>query len=188
LTRCFLAIDLPAAIKERLAGQIRFLSPGTSGIKWVDARQIHLTLKFFGAVSAEALEQIDKVTREVAIIIKPFGLTLKGVGGFPHIRRPRVIWAGLGRDLEALQTLVGELESAYRRIGIPKEDRPFHPHLTLGRNKTNQPNEKLFQRLSGWGQEESESFRVGELILFSSELKPAGPIYRTIGSYPLGVE
>lgn len=185
MIRAFLAIDLPTAIKEELAEQIQIFSPGTSGIKWADARQIHLTLKFFGSISSEIVDKINQCTQKVTLEIQPFGLTLRGVGGFPHIRRPRIIWAGLGRDLEALLTLVEELEIAYEQIGIAREDRSFHPHLTLGRNKTNQPNEKLFQRLSGWTGEESEPFGVEEIILYKSDLKPLGPIYSKICSFPL---
>jgi 2'-5' RNA ligase len=185
MIRSFLAIDLPTAIKERLAGQIRILSPGTSGIKWVDPRQIHLTLKFFGSISTEGVDKISVSTKKVTLDKKPFSLTLKGVGGFPHIRRPRIIWAGLSRDLEALLKLVEELEISYEQIGIAREDRSFHPHLTLGRNKTNQPNEKLFQRLSGWVEEESEPFGVEEIILYKSDLKPFGPVYSKMCSFPL---
>ena len=185
LIRAFLAIDLPMEIKERLAGQIGDLSPGTSGIKWVDARQIHLTLKFFGSISTEMLDKIKESTQDVTIKNKPFSLTIKGVGGFPHIRRPRIIWAGINGDLGLLLKLVAELEIAYNQIGIAKEDRSFHPHLTLGRNKTNQPNEKLFQRLSGWVEEESEPFGVEEIILYKSVLKPSGPVYNKIYSFPL---
>lgn len=185
MLRSFLAIDLPTAIKERLAGQIRILSPGTSGIKWVDSGQIHLTLKFFGSISTEIVDKINEYTQIVTIKMKPFSLTLKGVGGFPHIRRPRIIWAGLSGNLEALLKLVEELEISYEQIGIAREDRSFHPHLTLGRNKTNQPNEKLFQRLSGWVEEESEPFGVEEIILYKSDLKPFGPVYSQIFSFPL---
>lgn len=185
MIRAFLAIDLPTAIRERLAEQIRILSPGTSGIKWVDARLIHLTLKFFGSISTEQVDKISEYTQKVTLENKYFSLTILGVGGFPHIRRPRIIWAGLNRDLEALLKLVGELEIAYEQIGIAKEDRSFHPHLTLGRNKTNQPNEKLFQRLSGWAEDASEPFGVEEIILFKSDLKPFGPVYTKICSFPL---
>ena len=185
MIRTFLAIDLPTAIKERLAGQIRILSPETSGIKWVDARQIHLTLKFFSSISTETVDKINEYTRKVTLKKKPFSLTIQGVGGYPHIRRPRIIWAGLSRDLEALLKLVEELEIAYEQIGIAREDRSFHPHVTLGRNKTNQPNANLFQRLSGWVEEESEPFGVEEIILYESELKPCGPVYSKFFSFPL---
>ena len=119
------------------------------------------------------VEKIIESTKRVTSEKQPFSLTLKGVGGFPHIRRPRIIWAGLSRDLEALLKLVEELEIAYEQIGIAREDRPFHPHLTLGRNKTNQPNATLFQRLSGWVEEESEPFWVEEILLYKSDLKPS---------------
>jgi 2'-5' RNA ligase len=185
LIRSFLAIDLPTAIKERLAGQIRILSPGTSGIKWVETRQIHLTLKFFGSILAELIDEINESTKLVTLKKQPFSLSIRGVGGFPHIRRPRIIWAGLSQDLEALLKLVEELEIVYEKIGIAREERSFHPHLTLGRNKTNQPNEKLFQRLSAWAEEESEPFGVEEITLYKSDLKPFGPVYSKICSFPL---
>ncbi len=168
-----------------MAEQIRILSPGTSGIKWVDPRLIHLTLKFFGKISTEQVDEISEVSQKVILENKPFSLTLKGMGGFPHIRRPRIIWAGLNRDLDALLKLVEALEDAYEQIGIAREDRSFHPHLTLGRNKTNQPNERLFQRLSAWAEEESEPFAVEEIILYKSDLKPFGPVYSKICSFPL---
>jgi len=185
LTRAFLAIDPPADIKDRLAGQIGVLSPGASGIKWVDPRQSHLTLKFFGSIAAEMEDKIKKSTQLVSLKNKPFGLTLKGVGGFPHIRRPRTIWAGISGDLERLLKLVDELEIIYEQIGIAREGRSFHPHLTLGRNKTNQPNDKVFQRLSGWEDEEPAPFEVGEIILYRSDLKPSGPVYSKICTFPL---
>jgi RNA 2',3'-cyclic 3'-phosphodiesterase len=188
LIRSFLAIDLPTEIKEQLAGQIRILSPDTSGIKWVDPRQIHLTLKFFGSISEEMIDKIIESAKKVTLRREPFSLSLKGVGGFPHIRRPRIIWAGLSSNLEALLKLGEELEIAFKQIGFARENRPFHPHLTLGRNKTNQPNEKLFQRLSGWVEEESEPFGVEEIILYKSDLKPFGPVYSKICSFPLKEE
>ncbi len=185
MLRAFLAIDLPTAAKERLAAQVRNLSPGTCGIKWVDTRQIHLTVKFLGSISTELVDKITESTKQVTLRIRPFTLILKGVGGFPHIRRPRIIWAGLSHDLETLRKLVEELEIACEQIGIAREDRSFHPHLTLGRNKTNQPNAVLFQRLSGWVEEESEPFRVEEIILYKSDLKPFGPVYSKISSFQL---
>jgi len=185
MLRAFLAIDLPTAAKERLAAQVRKLSPGTCGIKWVDTRQIHLTVKFLGSISTELVDKINESTKKVTLRIRPFTLILKGVGGFPHIRRPRIIWAGLSHDLETLRKLVEELEIACEQIGIAREDRSFHPHLTLGRNKTNQPNAVLFQRLSGWVEEESEPFKVEEIILYKSDLKPFGPVYSKISSFQL---
>ena len=185
MIRSFLAIDLPEPVKGRLADYIQRLNPGASGIKWVDPSRIHLTLKFFGSVSQETVESLAETTAQTVEGVIPFSLSLKGVGGFPHIRRPRVIWAGLGGDLAALKNLWPALEEAFFRMGIPREVRPFNPHLTLGRNKTGRPDEKLFLRLSNWDEEETAPFKIRELTLFRSDLKPGGPIYTAIKTFPL---
>jgi 2'-5' RNA ligase len=185
MIRSFLAIDLPPAVKERLAGIVALLKPGSSGIKWVNPDQVHLTLKFFGSLPQET---VDRIVDTVAGPVKnspSFTLNLRGVGGFPNIRRPRVIWAGLGGNLEALKDLWLRLEETFFGMGIPRETRPFNPHLTLGRNKTGEPNEKLFLRLSHWNEPESEPFMVRDLHLIRSDLKPGGPIYSVIQSFSL---
>ncbi|MBI5582597.1 MAG: RNA 2',3'-cyclic phosphodiesterase [Deltaproteobacteria bacterium] len=185
MIRSFLAVDLPPAVKERLAGIIALLQPGSSGIKWVNPDQVHLTLKFFGSIPQETVDRIAGAVSETMRLGRPFDLNLRGVGGFPNIRRPRVIWAGLGGNLAELQNLWLRLEEAFFGIGIPRETRPFHPHLTLGRNKTGAPNEKLFLSLSHWNEPEVEPFVVRDLHLFKSDLRPGGPIYSVIQSFPL---
>jgi 2'-5' RNA ligase len=185
MIRSFLAVDLPRAVKDRLAGDMALLQPGASGIKWVNPDQVHLTLKFFGAVSEETLAQIGAVVSRTVPECRPFDLSLRGVGGFPNIRRPRVIWAGLAGDREALKNLWFLLEEAFSNMGIPRETRPFNPHLTLGRNKTGAPNEKLYLRLANWREPESAPFTIRELVLFQSDLKPGGPVYTVINTFPL---
>ena len=188
MIRSFLAVDLPPAVKDRLAEIINRLKPGTMGIKWVNPDQVHLTLKFFGSIPQEKVDRIAAAVFETVGTCRPFDLYLQGVGGFPNIRRPRVIWAGLGGNLEALKNLFLGLEEAFFGIGIPRETRPFHPHLTLGRNKTGQPNEKLFLRLSNYAEPASEPFVVRELQLFKSELKPGGPIYSILKTFQLAAD
>jgi len=185
MIRSFLAIDLPAVVKDRLDEFVAQLKPGTSGIKWVNPDQVHLTLKFFGSIPQETVDQISAVVAETVHKCRPFDLNLHGVGGFPNIRRPRVIWAGLGGNREALKNLWGLLEEAFLGMGIPRETRPFNPHLTLGRNKTGAPNEKLFLSLSHWNEPDSEPFVVRDLHLYKSDLKPGGPIYSILNSFPL---
>ena len=114
-----------------------------------------------------------------------FKLTLKRLGAFPNLFRPRVIWLSLGGETEILQGLHQTLEQALVPLGIPKEDRPFQGHLTLGRNRENQVNEKLYQRLSEYLKEETAPFEVEELTLFRSDLKPAGPVYSKLKTFSL---
>lgn len=185
MIRSFLAVDLPQAVKNRLLEVQALLKPGTSGIKWVKADQVHLTLKFLGAISEETAGQIAAALSRTVPGYRPFDLILQGVGGFPNIRRPRVIWAGLGGNREALKNLWLHLEEACFEWGIPRETRPFNPHLTLGRNRTGLPNEQLFLRLANWSEPDSGPFAVREVVLFRSDLKPGGPVYTVINTFPL---
>lgn len=184
MIRSFLAVDLPRAVKDRLARYITLLKPETAGIKWVNPDQVHLTLKFFGAIPEETVTAIGPAVSRTVQGCPPFDLILQGVGGFPNIRRPRVIWAGLGGDREALKQLWLRLEDAFFVMGIPREERPFNPHLTLGRNKTGAPSETLFLRLANWKEPESEPFAIRELVLFRSDLKPGGPVYTVLNTFP----
>lgn len=188
MIRSFLAIDLPPVVKEQLERTLAVLKPGTTGIKWVNPEQMHLTLKFFGTIPPEMTDRLAEAVSGAVRTCRPLALTLKGVGGFPNIRRPRVIWAGLGGDRESLKSLWLLLEETFAGMGISKEIRPFNPHLTLGRNKTGEPNEKLYLRLSNWTEPEGDPFVVQNLQIYKSDLKPGGPIYTVIKSFQFGRE
>jgi 2'-5' RNA ligase len=92
---------------------------------------------------------------------------------------------GLTGDRDRLAALHQVIEEALASLGIPKEERPFHPHLTLGRDKLNQLNEPLYKKMTGWGDRETASFPVEELVLFKSDLKPNGPVYTKLESFSL---
>lgn len=185
MIRSFLAIELPVDLKKTIAEYLAELIQIPSQVKWVSARQTHLTLKFFGSITQEALENISEVLFPVIADYPPFQLTLKGLGGFPNLFRPRVIWLSLGGEIEILQGLHQTIEKALVPLGIPKEDRPFQGHLTLGRNKDNQINEVLYQRLSKGLKEEAFPFEVRELILFRSDLKPDGAVHTKLRTFSL---
>jgi 2'-5' RNA ligase len=185
MIRSFLAIELPEALKEVILGYIQVLRQVPSQIKWVSAHQNHLTLKFFGSIAPETVGRISQALVKVVSDNPQFDLALKGIGAFPNLFRPRVIWTGLGGDTEKLRGFFQTIDQALVPLGIPQEERPFHPHLTLGRNKINQVNEPLYRLLSNWPEKESPSFRVEEVVLFQSDLKPSGPVYTRLGIFPL---
>ncbi|MFH0789267.1 MAG: RNA 2',3'-cyclic phosphodiesterase [Pseudomonadota bacterium] len=185
MIRSFLAIELPEALKAVISGYIQALRQVPSAIKWGSTHQTHLTLKFFGSIAPETVERISRVLERIVSDYPRFNLFLKGIGAFPNLFRPRVIWTGLQGDTKSLQGFHRVIEQALVPLGIPGEERPFHPHLTLGRNKLNQMNEPLFRLLSHWPEKESPSFRVEEVILFRSDLKPGGPVYTKLGVFPL---
>jgi RNA 2',3'-cyclic 3'-phosphodiesterase len=185
MIRSFVAIELPEDLKKTIAEYLGELIQIPSKVKWVSPRQTHLTLKFFGSITQEALEKISEVLFPVIADYPPFQLTLKGLGGFPNLFRPRVIWLSLGGGTENLQRLHQTIERALVLLGIPEENRPFQGHLTLGRNKDNKINEVLYQRLSKGLEEETRPFEVRELILFRSDLKPAGAVHTKLRTFSL---
>lgn len=185
MIRSFLAIEFPESLKEIIADYLKDLKQVPSKIKWVSPGQSHLTLKFFGSISEELVEKISRTLLKALIECPWIQLSLKGIGAFPNLFRPRVIWAGLKGETEILQEVYQSIEQALVPLGIPKEDRPFHPHLTLGRNKLKEVNEPLYRLMTQWSKGESKPFVVKEVTLFRSDLKPTGPVYTQLGVFPL---
>ena len=177
--RLFIAIDLPAEIKQAL-GQLRCDLPGA---RWVAAAQIHLTLAFLGEVEEARVAPL--VTELARIHLPPFTLDLTGPGCFPHRQRPRVLWVGLTPQ-PLLTQLAAAVQEALFVCGFPLEERPFSPHLTLARLKFPAPREVgvfLDQPLPA----SFPVFAVREFILFESRLNPHGAEHLPLRSFPLAV-
>ena len=170
---------MTAALEPPIA---RLRCVGTD-VKWSDPRQTHLTLKFLGDTPRDRLETIAAQMTRVAHRHAPLALRLGQVGAFPDARRPRVIWLGLEGDLEPLRRLHADLEEALASEGIARDERPFHPHLTLGRVRSPRHLEALVQemrRMADAATIERVSWRADHLILFQSTLTPTGPIYQPL--------
>ena len=132
--RCFVAVELPAEARRCIGGLVAGLrEAGVRGLRPVNPDGVHLTLKFLGDVSTSTVGDVAAALEGAAAGARPFDLELRGVGGFPDLRRPRVLWVGVGGDLEALQRLYESVESALAPLGFPPEGRAFTPHLTLAR-------------------------------------------------------
>jgi len=132
--RLFIAINLPAEVREALWETAAPLRAARYPIRWVASEAIHLTLKFLGEVEAEREGEVAAGLAAAAQGAKPFTLAVSGFGVFPSARRPRVVWAGL-EPVPPLELLQHQVEREMERLGFPVEGRPFHPHLTLGRAK-----------------------------------------------------
>ncbi len=184
--RSFLAFELPVDIKKtviRVTGEIRH-----SGLdaRWVKAENIHLTIVFLGHVKTEELDSIGEKVRNVCPEYGPFDIALKGVGCFPNMRRPRVLWLGLDGDIERMSHFRDDLQRALKAFGIKEEKRPFKPHLTLGRfRSTRKMGSRLEELLSKYAALESPVESLNELYLFKSDLKPGGAVYTKLRSWPL---
>ena len=177
--RTFIALELPAGLKAGLARMQKTFMQSTAGVKWVRPESIHLTLKFLGATSMEQVDTVcgvlDHLTRNVA----PFSFDVTGMGAFPNSRNPKVIWAGMQVE-DRLKAFHQELETALAAMGFAAEDRPFAPHLTLGRLRDGLARKDIAGLIEQFSSERFGRFEADHIIFFKSELKPSGPVYTAL--------
>lgn len=184
--RSFLAIELTDPIIKKIEEVQKDLKSTLAEIRWMSPEKIHLTLKFFGNIEESKIDSISKSITELIQNTTPFSLEVRGVGAFPNLRNPRVIWIGVVDREKILFTLQEAIEIQLEKIGFQREDRPFHPHLTLGRMKSSRGKEELTRRLEKYKEMEFGSFQAERMILFKSDLKPSGPIYTPLRELMLG--
>lgn len=181
--RLFVAVDLPGDLKKALGVLVRQLSSARAPVRWVDAGNLHLTLKFLGEVADEKEQVIYEVSRLAAKEVRPFSLRIEEVSAFPSLKRPRVIWVGVGKSPQ-LATLSRRVEEGFQAIGFPSEKRPWTPHLTLGRVKGDSSTRDLETKLAR-ASFSPYTFVVEKLSIVKSILRPSGPIYTILREIPL---
>jgi 2'-5' RNA ligase len=186
LIRSFLAIELPEAIRKRIEEIQRDLRSLNSDVRWVSPEKIHLTLKFFGNIEESRVDTIAKSIEPLVGGTQPFSLEAKGMGAFPNIKNPRVIWMGFIDEKQVLVPLQKQLESTLATIGFQVEDRLFRPHLTLGRMNSGRGKDELIGRIQKYKEEKFGDVEVKRLVLFKSDLRPTGPIYTPLRQIKLG--
>jgi 2'-5' RNA ligase len=190
--RLFAALELPASVLAQLAAvadSLRAAVPKDS-VRWVRPEGVHLTLKFYGEVKAQRMEALRAALTAAATVVDPLTFTLSGVGAFPNLTRPRVVWAGLTGDVAALKRLQSAVEAASVRLGFAPEDKGFNPHLTLGRvNNPLRPQEhgRLANALEQAKTPPGEPFTLDALSLVQSALGRGGAVYTRLLSVSLGI-
>jgi 2'-5' RNA ligase len=184
--RAFLAVEVPEAVQDRLSDVIRQLSSTGSRVKWVDPRHIHVTLKFFADLAPEARARVEEAVQGRAPASAPFPLAVRGLGAFRSGSRIRVLWAALEDPSGGLSALQESLEQTLLLRGIPREERPFRPHLTLGRCREPSSDPRLEDLLRQLAAFHAGEFKADRLTLFRSTLTPAGPHYDVLRRWPLG--
>ncbi len=177
MIRSFIAIDLSERAREQIAALIQDLRKSDAQVGWVRAESIHLTLKFLGNVAPEMIDEMKPVLSQIASRTMPVHIEPAGCGAFPTIKAPRVIWVGLKGGGGPLSKLQREVESAMIPFGFQPEDRPFRPHLTVGRVKGKRHLLSLQQILLANRDFTAEPFDVVELVLYKSDLRPDGARY-----------
>ena len=183
--RSFIAIDLPDSVRRRLEALVQELRKSNAQVGWVRIEGVHLTLKFLGNVELDLIEEMKPVLAGIASQTPPIHLEPAGCGAFPTIRSPRVVWVGLRGEIDLLAELARRVEAAMEPFGFKREDRPFKPHLTLGRVKGRQRLGALQQILLEHRDFTAEPFDAFEVVLYKSDLRPDGARYAPLSKAPL---
>ena len=187
--RSFIAIELPAELKEGLAqleAQLKLGKP--SAVKWVDPSGIHLTLKFLGNIAVDRISAITRAMEEATRELSPFQLKVTGLGVFPNLKRVQVAWVGIGGEVDKLGQLQQRIESSLASLGFTAETRRFTPHLTLARLRDQaSPDERqrFGQLIASTKFEAVYTIKVDALNLMRSQLTREGAIYSRLSSVGL---
>ena len=175
--RAFLGIGLPAGVREAVASEIAQVRGLHAPVAWTTQKNLHITLNFLGEIAPERVPLVEREMRSVASGIDPFSLTAEGGGAFPGTRNPRVLWVGFLEPLELVRQLQQNMENALSGAGFPREDRPFHPHITVGRIRGPLPpawGERFVKALSG---RRFGVVPVSSFTLYESRSGPGGVVY-----------
>jgi len=188
LLRTFIALEIPSQLQDAIHQQTTGLRQSTdSAVRWVATQNLHLTLKFLGDVSSTNIPFLTQMLTQEAAQHPGFSLQIGGLGSFPNSRRARVIWIGIQAPAE-LEVLQRSIESAAARLGYSAEERPFSPHLTIGRVKQNLSavdQQKLRAALEATHVGQIGRTNITAVHLFKSDLQPTGSIYTRLFSAPL---
>jgi len=178
--RAFIAIELNKEIHDYLANIQNELKQARADVKWVKPENIHLTLKFLGNMDISQINQIKKILAEISQGENEFSIELSRVGAFPKLKYPRAIWIGIEKNQDKVTEIANNLEERLHKLGISKEDRPFHPHITIGRVKSSLNRSTLAEKLTSINIPQRPSMTIKKLTLFKSTLTPNGPIYQVL--------
>lgn len=183
--RSFLAISLAEPARTAVVAYLERLRVTVGGVAWTRPEHLHLTLKFLGDVAVECIPALGERLRTVAAATAPFTLRVAGVGAFPSLARPRVLWVGAAAP--ALVALPDGVEDACRAEGFAPEARALRPHVTLGRVRTGgRSGRPDLGFLASDGDRDFGSSPVADLVLFRSELRSGGARHTALVTLPLG--
>jgi len=179
--RSFIAVELPEEVRSGLHQlQAELRRPGHGFVKWAAPGGIHLTLKFLGNIAPQKVSEITGVMEQASQGVSSFQLKIGGLGAFPNFRRPRVLWVGIGGEVDRLVDLQQRLDRGLVPLGFAPETRPFTPHLTLARLRqgTSPQDQRDFgESVMKTPLEVAYEMNVSSLSLMRSQLLPGGAVY-----------
>ena len=184
--RSFIAVPVPGSIAKAMANAAHEAFGDIDHIRMVNPRSMHLTLKFLGDMKKDVLDKIGDVLSDIACRRSSFAVKAAGIGAFPNLKNPKVLFVPLTGETEALIDMAARLEKALIPYGIDPEKISFKPHLTLGRVKAPKQLGLIRKRAKTFENVSFGDFRVEELILYRSDLRPEGARYTPLAGARLG--
>ncbi|UCG29525.1 MAG: RNA 2',3'-cyclic phosphodiesterase [candidate division WOR-3 bacterium] len=178
--RTFIAVEVPQQVRKIIDDFIHTEAKRELPIKWVKFENLHITLKFLGEIDESKKTDITPSIESICGKQNPFTVKMGGLGCFPNPKNPRVIWVGVTQGGGELCTIADALEKEIVQFGF-KEEKRFHPHLTIGRVKKRCGVEDILAKTI-----HTDPFEVSSVVLFKSTLKPEGPVYDELGRFTIG--
>jgi len=179
--RTFIALEISGRTQEALRCAQKAMGR-LAGVRWAEASDIHLTLKFIGEIEDSKIPAVFDVMRSVAGTSGPIEFAVRGLGWFPPGRKPRVIWAGVEGNTAALAEIARRLNEGLAQLGVPPETRSFKPHLTLARARGTIDADAIQEAIDRVRKPEFGREFAEELVLFMSTLRPTGAEYTRMGA------
>jgi len=188
--RSFIALEIP----KNIISQIRQVQNDIKAydfkahdikIRWSRPENIHLTLSFLGDIDESQILMAKNAIKVSSTQYTPLNLSAKRVGVFPNMKRPKVLWIGLGGQIDILSAIQKKLNQNLERSGFNIEKRPFKGHLTIGRIKGGKLPGLFGDVINQYNDFKTENFICREVVLFNSDLKPTGPVYNRLFSAEL---
>jgi 2'-5' RNA ligase len=170
---------LAESVIEEIAKVRSFLQEANGDIRWTRVEGLHLTFKFLGDITRSQVEPILSVLQDVVQQRQPLNLVAQGLGAFPSLRRPRILWVGLKG--EGIAELSEAIETALMPLDFPPEEREFTPHLTLGRVRSPRGWERVLRLIKEHEHAYFGESMIDRLTLYQSDLRPDGAIYTPLG-------
>lgn len=178
--RAFLALPLAPSFHSEVNPFLTSLNSKFPRVRWIRPSELHLTLHFFGSIPKADVKRIGEAVKPCCKRTQPFEMSLENFGAFPDLKRPRVIWLGMGGEADRLRELYKKIETSLNREGFVGAGRTFKPHVTIGRVK----GKSGILGLEKIRFEPTPSRSMEEIILFRSHLTPQGATYERIATYP----
>lgn len=182
-----MAVLLDDAVRAALGAASERLRARTRSVAWVAAENLHVTLKFLGSLDEARVPAVTASLAEAAAGATAFDAVVEGLGAFPSLARPRVIWAGMGEGGRPMAELAARVDAALAPLGFPREPRDFAPHVTLGRVRAPRRDPDLAEALAAGARSAFGTLRVDRIALMRSDLSPRGARYTELAACPLAV-